>query len=129
MNKDITSVREALLHEALKDIDALIEKISAVDESLAKRIEQSTKEGAGRAYISTEIRFKTMFQDREEKLMDAGRNAANMIGTQMHGGLTQLVAVNEALERKAWRFIAIQTALAVLGGAIGGALVTKMLGA
>jgi len=117
-----------LLQEALKDMDALIEKISGLDESLAKRIEESTKEAVGRAYHSAHLTFKTMIDEREKKLIEAGRNAASVMGTQLNTGMTQLVAVNESLERKAWRFIGILAVLAVLGGVIGGVVAVKMLG-
>ena len=127
MSKELTSVREALLHEALKEMDALIEKISALDESLASRIEEATKEAAGRAYHSALLNFKTMIHDQEKKLLEAGRNGASMIGAQLNTGITQLIAVNEALEKKAWRFLFLWTAMAFMGGLVGGVVAVKML--
>lgn len=129
MSRDITTVREALMGEALKDMDVILNRIENVDKNIAATVEKATQEAVGRAYHSAHLTFKTMIDEREKKLLEAGRNAASLMGTQLSTGLTQLVAVNESLERKALRFIAIMAALAVLGGAIGGVVAVKMLGA
>lgn len=129
MSKEITSVREALIHEALKDMDDIIKRISEVDEGIARRIEEATKEAVGRAHHSALLNFKSMILEQEKKLLEAGRNGASMIGAQLNTGITQLIAVNEALEKKALRFLFLWTVLALIGGLIGGVVAVKMLAA
>lgn len=124
----ISTTREALLAELMQDMDGLIGRFETLDSSLASKVEQATKDAAGKAFLASRMGFESMISEQERKLIEAGRNASSAIGAQLGTGLTQLVAVNEALERKAWRFIAILAACSVLGGAIGGVVAVKMLG-
>jgi len=128
MTKEIMSIREALLHEALKDIDALIEKIAEVDASLSNKIDAATREALGRSFHAAQNNFKAMIDDKEAALLAAGQSASATINAQFTAGVTQLVGVNESLESKAWRFIFILTGIAILGGVIGGVVAAKLIG-
>ncbi|AIY44230.1 hypothetical protein LT85_p051 (plasmid) [Collimonas arenae] len=124
----ISTTREALLAELMQDVDGLISRFEAFDKDFGATIEQATKDAAGKAFLASRLSFETMISGQERKLTDAGLNAASKIAGQFNSGLTQMVAVNESLERKAWRFIAVFAAIAVIGGAVGGVVVVKMLG-
>ncbi|MET3124786.1 hypothetical protein AAKU67_004403 [Oxalobacteraceae bacterium GrIS 2.11] len=128
MGKEITSIREALMHEALNEIDSLIEKISTVDASLSKRIELATKEAVDRSCHVAQANFKSLIEEREGALLAAGRGAATIINAQFNSGITQLITASEALERKIFGLIVLMLFIASLGGAIGGVVVAKMLG-
>ncbi|MEB0013920.1 hypothetical protein QN379_13965 [Glaciimonas sp. Gout2] len=123
----IATAREALLAELMVDVDGLIGRVEALDASLAVTVEQAIKEASGKAFLAARMGFESMITEQERKLVAAGRNASAAISAQLGTGVTQLVAVNEALERKLWRLIALLAGLTVIGGAIGGVVAVKML--
>lgn len=123
----ISTAREALLAELMLDVDGLIGRVEKLDAALAANVEQAIKDASGKAFMAARMGFESMITEQERKLMAAGRNASSVIGTQLSTGVTQLFAVNEALERKLWRLVAILAGLSVLGGAVGGAVAVKIL--
>lgn len=123
----IATAREALLAELMLDVDGLISRVEALDAALASSVEQAIRDASGKAFLAARMGFESMIAEQERKLVAAGRNASGAISAQLGTGVTQLFAVNEALETKLWRFIAIWAGLAVLGGAVGGALAVKIL--
>lgn len=127
MSKEITSIREALLHEALKDIDALIEKVVTIDAGLSQKIEASTREALNRAHHAAHANFKAMIEEREKAWLVDSQRVAALIGAQMNTAVARFITVNESLTAKVWRLIFWQIGLAILSGAIGGLIVAKSM--
>jgi hypothetical protein len=123
-----TTVREALMLELMQDVDALVRRVELMDETLAQRIEQSTKDASGKAFLAARLNFESMIEQQAVKLTDAGRHAAALIGNQINGATAQFVAANAALESKAYRFMLRLAGFAFLIGALGGFIGAKLAG-
>jgi hypothetical protein len=120
VSRESIAVREALLGEMLLDVESLLRRLEQLDASLAGKLEQGTKDAIGRALLSTKLNFTSMVDEQERKLIQAGRHAAAMIGVELNGRISRIVAVTDALERKARQILLILAGLMLVCGAIGG---------
>lgn len=82
---NVTSAREALMAELLRDVDALLERLEQLDAELAARIEQATKDAAGKAYLTTRLNLDAMFSEQERKRIEAGVFVAARIEERLSG--------------------------------------------
>lgn len=126
---NVSTAREALLAELLQDADALVRRFEQVDESLTAKIEQATTDAAGKAFLAAKLNFESMMDKNAEKLTEAGRYGAAMIGNQLGNGTAQLLAAHAALEGKIRRLILPVIVLAIASGAMGGFIGAKLGGA
>jgi uncharacterized protein (DUF885 family) len=126
---NLSTAREALMAELLQDVDALLRRVEQVDQALGGKIEQATKDAAGKAFLAARLNFEAVIEQQAGKLSDAGRHAAALIGNQLNGGASQLVAANAALQGKARRFLLLAIGLAFLAGAVGGFIGARLAGA
>lgn len=129
MGNQVTSAREALMAELLQEVDALVQRVERVDETLPAKIEQATKDAAGKAFLTARLSLETVIDQQAQKLTDAGRHAAALIGNQLTGGAADLVAASERLERRGRAFVILATSLALCAGLAGGFIGAKLAGA
>ena len=120
----IATGREALMAELLKDVDALLKRLEAVDASIAGKIDQATRDASGSALLATKLSFVSMVDEQERKLMQAGRHAAAMIGNELNRHAEQLTAASAQLAGHAWRNALFGLVMAVVAGAAGGLFVS-----
>ncbi|WP_043418406.1 hypothetical protein [Cupriavidus basilensis] len=113
--------------ELLRDTDALVARIETLDKELAGHIEQAVRDAAGKAYLAARLNLETMIGEQEQRLTKAGRHAAAQIGNQLNGGVTQIVAANQVLERKATLALLLLFSSSLLAGAIGGFLAALLI--
>ena len=114
--------------ELLKDVDSLIQRFEQVDAVLAKKMEEAIKDGAGKAFLSAKINFSSVIEEEIDKLTEAGRYSSSKIGNQLNDVARLVVTVNEALDYKVRRFIALLAFFAFLAGCIGGFVGAKLAG-
>lgn len=126
---NVSTAREALLAELLQDADALVRRFEQVDASLTAKIEQATTDAAGKAFLAAKLNFEAMMDKNAEKLTEAGRYGAAMIGNQLGSGTAQLLAAHAGFEGKIYRLILPMIVLAFASGAIGGFIGAKLAGA
>lgn len=125
---NVTTAREALMAELLKDVGALVERLEAADKILGGKIEQATADAAGKAFLAAKLNFEAMIDAQAVKITDAGRHAASMIGNQLNAGAAHLLDTNTAAENKARRLVVLVAAVALLAGIIGGFIGAKLSG-
>jgi len=126
---NVSTAREALMAELLQDVDALVCRVERAHEELGEKIEQATKDAAGKAFQAAKFNFGTAIDQQSAKLTESGRYAAALIGNQLNAGAAQLVAANAALESKARRFVLLLVGFAFVAGAVGGFIGAKLAGA
>lgn len=126
---NVSTAREALLAELLQDADALVRRFEQVDESLTAKIEQATTDAAGKAFLTAKLNFEFMMDKNAEKLTEAGRYGAAMIGNQLGSSTAQLLGAHAAFEGNIRRLILPMIVLAFASGAIGGFIGAKLAGA
>ncbi|MGY2492754.1 hypothetical protein [Cupriavidus sp. CP313] len=115
--------------ELLQDVDAMVRRVEQADEGLATKIEQATKDAAGKAFLAARLNLESLIDQQSGKLTEAGRHAAALIGNQLNTGAAQLVAANAALEGKARRFVLLLAGFAFVAGAVGGFIGARLAGA
>lgn len=118
--KDVTTAREALMAELLLDVDKLVSRIEAVDSDLAHKIEQATKDAINQTLLSTKLNLQSVVTEQEQRLTEAGRHAAAMIGNQLNSGICHIVTANATLESKARKLLLILFSLSLIAGTLGG---------
>lgn len=128
MSGHLTSAREALMAELLRDVDALVARLETVQAELGEKIEQASNDAASTAFLAARLQFEGVISDNQRKLVDAGRFAAAQIGNQLSSGVAQLVAATDTLERKAFRLLCLLAGLALVAGAIGGFVGARLAG-
>ena len=126
---NVSTAREALLAELLQDADALVRRFEQVDESLTAKIEQATTDAAGKAFLTAKLNFESMMDKNAEKLTEAGRYGAAMIGNQLASRTAQLLGAHAVFEGKIYRLILPMVVLALSSGAVGGFIGAKLAGA
>jgi len=120
MAGNVNNAREALVAQLLEDIDGLVSRLENVQGEIAGKIEQSTKDAAGKAFLAARLSFETMIRENERKLIDAGRYAAAQIGIQFNAGTTGTVAANQALTHKGRALVVWCAVFALVAGIAGG---------
>jgi hypothetical protein len=128
MSGHLSTAREALMAELLRDVDLLLARLETVQAELGPKIEQASNAAAGNVFLAARLHFESVISDNERKLVEAGRFAAAQIGNQLNSGVAQLVAATDALERKAFRLLCLLVVLALVTGAIGGFVGAKLAG-
>ena len=126
---NVSTAREALLAELLQDADALVRRFEQIDASLSGKIEQATTDAAGKAFLAAKLNFESMMDKNAEKLTEAGRYGAAMIGTQLRSSTAQLLAAQAVFAGKIRRLIFPMIVLVFASGAIGGFIGAKLAGA
>lgn len=126
---NVSTAREALLAELLQDADALVRRFEQVDESLTGKIEQATTDAAGKAFLAAKLNFESVIDKNAEKLTEAGRYGAAMIGNQLTNSTAQLIAAHAAFDGKIRRIVLWLVGLAFAAGALGGFIGAKIAGA
>lgn len=126
---NVSTAREALLAELLQDADALVRRFEQIDASLSGKIEQATTDAAGKAFLAAKLNFESMMDKNAEKLTEAGRYGAAMIGTQLRSSTAQLLAAQAVFDGKIRRLIFPMIVLVFASGAIGGFIGAKLAGA
>lgn len=105
MTASATTVREALVAEMLADIDKLLVRVEQLDQALATKIEQASKDAMGQAFLSVKLNLESTVREQEHKLVQAGREAAARIGNELSqkrpfaglGGKEKIPAVSYVL--------------------------------
>lgn len=120
--KEVTTAREALLAELLQDIDSAIQRFESADQTLAKRVEDATKEGANRALLSVRLNFQSVIEANASKLTDAARHAAAMIGNQLNDGTARMLCASETVGKARRYFLVGCIAGSFMAAALGGIL-------
>jgi len=126
---NVSTAREALMAELLQDVDALVCRVERAHEDLGEKIEQATKDAAGKAFLAAKLNFESVVGQQSARLTEAGRYAAALIGNQLNTGAAQLVSANAALESKARRFVLLLIGFAFVAGAVGGFIGARLAGA
>jgi hypothetical protein len=128
MDNQVTSAREALMAELLQDVDVLLQRVERVHEELPGLIEQATKDAAGKAFLVARLNLETVIDQQAQKLTDAGRHAAALIGNQLTGSAAALVATREQLERRGRLFVIFAICLGLCAAGVGGYIGAKLAG-
>ena len=126
---NVSTAREALLAELLQDADALVRRFEQVDESLTAKIEQATTDAAGKAFLTAKLNFEAVMDKNAEKLTEAGRYGAAMIGNQLGSSTAQLLAAHAALNGKIGRFMFLMIVVSFATGSIFGFIGARLAGA
>ncbi|HID7197793.1 TPA: hypothetical protein ACXHSK_005229 [Klebsiella pneumoniae] len=119
MATDPTTVREALMAELLEDVDTLIQRLEKADSTLAERVEHATADAAGKAFLSTKLSFESLIDAQAEKLTDAGRHSAALVGNQLNKGGIGLLNDLKAVQARSKRFAAMVVIAAFAAGVVG----------
>jgi len=120
MATDPTTAREALMAELLEDVDKVIQRLEQVDATLAEKVEKATADAAGKAFLSAKMNFESVIDKQTNKLTDAGRHAAALIGNQINSGTTQLLNDYRAVQARSRRLIGLIVVGALVAGVVGG---------
>lgn len=78
-DKQLSTVREALMAELLIDVDRLLNKVSDLDQSLSDTIEKSTEAAASKAFLSTTLQLKRLAEDVEMTIDQASVRATKSL--------------------------------------------------
>lgn len=122
----VASAREALLAELFKDVDAMIQRFEHADATLSGRIEQATRDAAGKAFLTARLQFEAVIEQQAGKLTDAGRHAAARIGNELAGGTAQIAASACEADQRMRRWLFAVALVAVVAGAVGGWVGARM---
>lgn len=127
-SKEVTTAREALMAELLRDVDGLIARFEQAEQSLGARVEQATRDAAGQAFLAAKFNFESMIPDQERRLVEAGRHAAALIGNQLSESGTILNGLAFELQTRRKGLLLLVAVVSLMAGAIGALVVVKLVG-
>lgn len=129
VSTNVSSAREALMAELLQDADLLVRRFEKVDESIGERMEKAVGDAAGKAFLAFKLNFESMIEKDADKLLQAGHYTAAQMGNQLGTQLAQLIAIQGAIERKAYKLLMLLIGMAFAAGAVGGFIGARLGGA
>ena len=119
------TVREALLQQALVDIDRLLERLEVIDVGLADKIEHALKGAAGKSLLDIELRIENVVHEQSSKLRQAGQEVSQQIDHACHNQNAK--AISEALTGRVRTLLFLFASIGVASGATGGVIAYALL--
>ena len=119
---DTRNVREALLKQALLDIDLVLARVEKIDASLAEKIaaavDLSMESAAGKALLNVEMRVESTINEQSHKLRQAGAEAAQAITHACH--TSEVETISKALAGNGSALYYLVFVVGIFAGAVGG---------
>lgn len=120
MRKHTSTNQEALMAEALLDIDKMLTRLEKLDESIAAKIAESVKNGANNALGESRQSFLQAMREEGNALKKVGLAAADTIDERLGNRSAQLIALAARLEASVWWYAGVFMVVAFFAGAVGG---------
>ncbi|WP_143044999.1 hypothetical protein [Variovorax sp. YR216] len=112
--------------ELLKDVDDLVKRLERVDGALSQKVAKAMQHAAASAYSSTKSGIEAVMDEQKEKLEEAGKYGAALIGNQLNSKSALIATTADHAKRGRMRFVAVIFGVALAASVLGGFIGTRM---
>lgn len=124
-----TRVREALVAQALEDLDGLIARLESLEarlgDLLGAKIESVSKTALNAALLDAEMRLRQITKSQTADMMTEGQNICREIRAELMK--PHIKAIANSLDGRVQSFLALAVSIGILAGGTGGLLIAWFL--
>lgn len=126
MSSSLLTPREELIVRLMKDLDAHIARVGAIDAELDARVQKALEHAAGSAFTTTKFNVAKVIEEQERKLLEAGKYGAALIGNMLNSKAALIATTADHAKRGRLRFLVLVFGVALAASALGGFVGTRM---